>query len=143
MKKRTGNVLVGIIMILVLGGSIAANGQSVKVDDMSTLFNVDFFIANSKIMVDQETGDIAEDKTNIFFNRSEKTMNMVWGEDVFEFDVGLIENFTDDSGASIYVEFRFKSETDFNHQILFTPVGVAMEFSDGTHLTMTTTTYNF
>ena len=29
MKKRTGNVLVGIIMILVIGGSIAANGQSI------------------------------------------------------------------------------------------------------------------
>ena len=38
MKKRTGNVLVGIIMILVLGGSIAVNGQMTKVSTFTSSY---------------------------------------------------------------------------------------------------------
>ena len=143
MKKRTGNVLVGIIMILVIGGSFAANAQSVKVDDMSTLFNKTSFIADSKMTTDQETGNVEKGETHIFFNRSEKTMTLLWDDDVFKFDVGFIENFTGDSGASIYAEFSFKGSDDYTNTVLFTPIGVALEFSEGAHFAMTTTTYNF
>lgn len=106
--------------------------QSVKGNDMSTLFEKNSFTVKSKMV------DYSVSKSSIIFNREDSSMTLETNFHKYVFDIGDIVNHPD----SIVADIRLSGSADYDCAIVFNAEGMVFTYY-GEEFVMSDVKYSF